>query len=94
MLPGDSTNFYPPVGGEAWPRARADWTVPRPAVGADLAHATECDHPWLKLLDQVPMRAGPRYAASYVVTVSVDQVEFRRPIHVGEPVTFLARSTT
>src|SRR5690606_9831771 len=31
-----------------------------------------------------------RYAGSYVVTLSVDQVIFREPIHVGELVTFLA----
>lgn len=31
-----------------------------------------------------------RYAGSYVVTLSVDQVMFRQPIHVGELVTFLA----
>ena len=31
-----------------------------------------------------------RYAGRYVVTLSVDQVMFREPIHVGELVTFLA----
>ena len=31
-----------------------------------------------------------RYAGRYVVTLSVDQVIFREPIHVGELVTFLA----
>jgi len=31
-----------------------------------------------------------RYSASYVVTLSVDQVMFLQPIHVGELVTFLA----
>jgi len=31
-----------------------------------------------------------RYARSYVVTLSVDQVMFRQPIHVGELVTFMA----
>ena len=44
----------------------------------------------LKLLDQVAYACASRYAASYVVTVSVDQVVFRQPIHVGELVTFLA----
>lgn len=44
----------------------------------------------LKLLDQVAFACASRYAASYVVTVSVDQVQFRQPIHVGELVTFLA----
>ena len=44
----------------------------------------------LKLLDQVAYACSSRYAASYVVTLSVDQVVFRQPIHVGELVTFLA----
>jgi acyl-CoA hydrolase len=44
----------------------------------------------LKLLDQVAYACASRYAARYVVTLSVDQVIFRQPIHVGELVTFLA----
>lgn len=44
----------------------------------------------LRLLDQVAYACASRYAARYVVTLSVDQVVFRRPIHVGELVTFLA----
>jgi len=44
----------------------------------------------LKLLDQVAYACASRYAGSYVVTVSVDQVMFRQPVHVGELVTFLA----
>jgi acyl-CoA hydrolase len=44
----------------------------------------------LKLLDQVAYACASRYAASYVVTMSVDQVVFRQPVHVGELVTFLA----
>lgn len=44
----------------------------------------------LKLLDQVAYACASRYAARYVVTLSVDQVMFRQPIHVGELVTFLA----
>jgi acyl-CoA hydrolase len=44
----------------------------------------------LKLLDQVAYACASRYAATYVVTLSVDQVMFRQPIHVGELVTFLA----
>src|SRR3954462_10968487 len=44
----------------------------------------------LKLLDQVAYACASRYAAKYVVTVSVDQVTFREPILVGELVTFLA----
>ena len=42
----------------------------------------------LKFLDQVA--CASRYAGRYVVTLSVDQVMFRQPIHVGELVTFLA----
>jgi acyl-CoA hydrolase len=44
----------------------------------------------LKLLDQVAYACASRYAARYVVTMSVDRVTFRQPIHVGELVTFLA----
>lgn len=44
----------------------------------------------LKLLDQVAYACASRYANSYVVTLSVDQVTFKQPIHVGELVTFLA----
>ncbi|MFZ2309885.1 MAG: acyl-CoA thioesterase [Rhodoferax sp.] len=44
----------------------------------------------LKFLDQVAYACASRYAARYVVTVSVDQVMFRQPIHVGELVTFMA----
>ncbi len=44
----------------------------------------------LKFLDQVAYACASRYAGTYVVTVSVDQVVFRQPIHVGELVSFLA----
>ncbi len=44
----------------------------------------------LKFLDQVAYACASRYAGKYVVTLSVDQVMFRQPIHVGELVTFLA----
>jgi acyl-CoA hydrolase len=44
----------------------------------------------LKLLDQVAYACASRYAGTYVVTLSVDQVMFRQPINVGELVTFLA----
>ena len=44
----------------------------------------------LKFLDQVAYACASRYAGQYVVTLSVDQVLFRQPIHVGELVTFLA----
>lgn len=44
----------------------------------------------LRLLDQVAYSCASRYSACYVVTLSVDQVMFLQPIHVGELVTFLA----
>jgi uncharacterized protein (TIGR00369 family) len=44
----------------------------------------------LKLLDQVAYACASRYAAKYVVTLSVDQVTFLQPIFVGELVTALA----
>ena len=44
----------------------------------------------LHLLDQVAYACASRYAAKYVVTLSVDQVTFREPVLVGELVTFLA----
>jgi acyl-CoA hydrolase len=43
----------------------------------------------LKLLDQAAYACASRYSSSYVVTVSVDQVMFHQPVHVGELVTFL-----
>ncbi len=44
----------------------------------------------LKLLDEVAYACASRYAGSYAVTLSVDQVTFKAPIHVGELVHFLA----
>ncbi|WP_338893389.1 acyl-CoA thioesterase [Rhodococcus sovatensis] len=44
----------------------------------------------LKFLDQVAYACASRYAGAYVVTLSVDRVVFREPIHVGELVTFSA----
>lgn len=44
----------------------------------------------LKYLDEVAYACASRYAGHYVVTLSVDQVVFRQPVHVGELVTFLA----
>jgi acyl-CoA hydrolase len=44
----------------------------------------------LKYLDQVAYTCATRYARTYAVTLSVDQVVFREPIHVGELVTFAA----
>jgi acyl-CoA hydrolase len=44
----------------------------------------------LKYLDEVAYACASRYAGCYVVTLSVDQVMFRQPVHVGELVTFMA----
>src|SRR5690606_7930342 len=44
----------------------------------------------LNLLDQVADACARRDAKRYDVTLSVDQVTFRQPIHVGELGTFLA----
>jgi len=44
----------------------------------------------LKYLDEVAYACASRYAASYVVTMAVDQVTFRQPLYVGELVTFMA----
>ena len=44
----------------------------------------------LELLDQVAYACASRYAGRHVVTLSVDQVTFRQPIHVGELLTRIA----
>lgn len=44
----------------------------------------------LKMLDEVAYACASRYSSKYVVTLSVDNVLFKEPIHVGELVTFLA----
>ena len=44
----------------------------------------------LKLLDEVAYACASRYAGCYVVTLLVDEVLFKQPIHVGEMVTFYA----
>ena len=44
----------------------------------------------LSLIDRVASVAAIRHAAGPCVTVSVDRVEFREPIHVGELVTATA----
>lgn len=44
----------------------------------------------LRFLDQVAYACAARYAGLYCVTLSVDQVTFRQPVHIGELVTFLA----
>ncbi len=44
----------------------------------------------LKLLDRVAYACASRYSGKYIVTLSVDQVIFKEPIHVGELVSFYA----
>lgn len=44
----------------------------------------------MKICDQVAYACAAQYAASYVVTLSVDQILFKQPIHVGDLVTFFA----
>lgn len=44
----------------------------------------------LKMLDEVAYACATRYCGNYVVTLSVDQVVFKEPVHIGELVTFLA----
>jgi acyl-CoA hydrolase len=44
----------------------------------------------LKLLDRVAYACASRYSAKHIVTLSVDQVIFKEPIHVGELVIFYA----
>ncbi len=44
----------------------------------------------LNLLDRVAFSCASRFSQRYAVTLSVDQVVFRQPIHVGELVTFRA----
>ncbi|NML75228.1 acyl-CoA thioesterase [Rhizobium sp. S-51] len=44
----------------------------------------------LNILDRVAYSCASRFSQHYAVTLSVDQVVFRQPIHVGELVTFSA----
>ncbi|HVK91769.1 MAG TPA: acyl-CoA thioesterase [Mycoplana sp.] len=44
----------------------------------------------LNLLDRVAYSCASRFSQQYAVTLSVDQVVFRQPIHVGQLVTFSA----
>ncbi|MGY6251033.1 acyl-CoA thioesterase [Bosea thiooxidans] len=44
----------------------------------------------LNLLDRVAFSCASRYSGAYAVTLSVDQVVFKEPIHVGELVTLRA----
>lgn len=45
----------------------------------------------LKMLDQVAYACAAHYSHHYAVTLSVDQVTFKKPVKVGELVTFYAQ---
>ena len=45
----------------------------------------------LKLLDQVAYACAVRYSGRYAVTLAVEKVVFKLPVHVGELATFMAR---
>ena len=45
----------------------------------------------MKMLDEVAYTCASRYCGNYVVTLSVDQILFKQPVHIGELVTFLAQ---
>ncbi len=45
----------------------------------------------LRWLDKVAYTCASRYSGQYPVTLSVDRVLFKQPIHIGEMLTFLAR---
>ena len=45
----------------------------------------------MKLLDEVAYACASRYSGCYVVTLSVDGLTFKQPVHVGELVTFMAK---
>lgn len=72
---------------EERPRHRLSMTL---LMTPDMANFTGDVHGGtiLKLLDQVAFTCAGRWARAYVVTLSVDRVVFRQPIHVGELVTF------
>ncbi|MBS1155602.1 MAG: acyl-CoA thioesterase [Proteobacteria bacterium] len=74
---------------DALPRHQLSMTV---LMTPDMANFSGNVHggALLKLLDQVAYACASRYAGAYVVTLSVDRVTFKQPIHVGELVTFLA----
>ena len=44
----------------------------------------------LKLLDQVAYASAVRYSGRYAVTLAVEKVLFKQPVHVGELATFMA----
>ena len=44
----------------------------------------------LKLLDKVAYTCAMRFSGHYAVTLSVDNVVFKEPVHIGELITCLA----
>ena len=45
----------------------------------------------LKILDKVAYTCAMRWSGNYAVTLSVDKVLFKQPIHIGELLTFMAQ---
>ncbi len=45
----------------------------------------------LNILDKVAYTCAMRWSGNYAVTLSVDKVLFKQPIHIGELLTFLAQ---
>ena len=67
-------------------RERAEMLLPDTANFSGNVHGGEL----LRLLDQVAYSCASRYSGNYCVTLSVDKVLFKEPIHVGDLVTFYA----
>lgn len=44
----------------------------------------------MAIMDRVAYACAARYCAHYVVTLSVDQVTFKKPVYIGELLTFYA----
>ena len=45
----------------------------------------------MKMMDEVAFACASRFSGQYCVTLAVDQVIFKQPLHVGELVTFFAK---
>ena len=72
-----------------WKRCRMEMNV---LVTPDMANFTGRMHggDLLKILDQVAYTCAARYSGHYPVTLSVDKVTFKQPIHIGELLTFMS----
>lgn len=72
-----------------WKRCRMEMNV---LVTPDMANFSGRMHggELLKILDQVAYTSAARYSGHYPVTLSVDKVTFKQPIHIGELLTFMS----